>query len=221
MLSLFLLYLFSINLCYGSAITPPRGWNSWDSYGWGINETQVLNNANAMKTHLQPFGYEYIVIDAGWESNINNQSDVSLDEYGRLQPDPQRFPHGFKWLSDQIHSMGLKFGLHAFRGIYIAAVNANKSIYGTNNTVFTSEIIYDPPQWCSANNPSKNPFQSVNINKYGGQEYYNSMYEQYCNEWNVDFIKFDCVFGKKFVPDQIIAAQNAMIHECNQDNIVY
>eukprot|EP01084_Bolivina_argentea_P008157 15250_1 len=220
MFGLFVWWLFPMRICHSIATTPPRGWNSWDSYLKTINETQMLNNAKAMKTYLKPFGYEYVVIDGGWEVSPNGTT-VSIDEYGRLQPDPTRFPHGFAWLSYQIHSMGLKFGIHTNRGIYIDAVNLNASIYGTNNTAFTSQILYDPPQWCRPNDPPKKPFQSVDISKYGGQQYYNSMYDQFCNEWNIDFVKFDCVFGKAFVPEQIIAAQDAIIHYCNKNKMVY
>eukprot|EP01084_Bolivina_argentea_P008156 15249_1 len=202
--------------------TPPRGWNSWDSYTWIINETQVLNNAEAMVQYLLPFGYEYLVIDGGWMSNINNKSDVAFDEYGRLQPDKQRFPHGFKWLSGKIHSMGLKFGIHTRRGIHLNVVAANLSIYGTNNTIFTSQIVDpDNPGYCSKGNPEGTPWQSVDISRNGGQQYYNSLYENYCNEWNIDFIKFDCVFGRKLVPIQIEAAYNAEMYECKTNPPIY
>ena len=43
-----------------------------------------------------------------------------LDEYGRLQPDPKRFPSstqeaGFKKLAAYAHSKGLLFGIHTSR----------------------------------------------------------------------------------------------------------
>eukprot|EP01084_Bolivina_argentea_P080009 144974_1 len=84
-------------------LSPPRGWNSWQSYRSCINETQVIENAEAVVKYLQPYGYELIVIDGGWASGV--------DEYGRPIPDTNKYPHSkdgtFKWLSEQIHSMGL------------------------------------------------------------------------------------------------------------------
>ena len=105
------------------AQTPPRGWNSYDSYCWSVNEEQVLENAKAVQKDLLPHGYEYIVIDYLWYVDITNKSHTYIDDYGRPLPDPHRFPHsqngtGFKWLADQIHSMRLKFGIHIMRGLY-------------------------------------------------------------------------------------------------------
>ena len=45
---------------------PPMGWNSWDSFGWTVNEAQVRENAEYMAKNLKSLGYEYIVVDANW-----------------------------------------------------------------------------------------------------------------------------------------------------------
>jgi len=38
-------------------------------------------------------GYEYVTVDDCWLANTR-------DKYGKLQPDPKRFPSGMKNLSD-------------------------------------------------------------------------------------------------------------------------
>ena len=48
------------------APTPPLGWNSFDSYGVYLHEEAGLANLEAMAELLQPYGYEYFVIDNGW-----------------------------------------------------------------------------------------------------------------------------------------------------------
>ncbi len=45
------------------ALTPPMGFNSWDCYGAGINEEQLLANAEYMKENLLACGWEYVVCD--------------------------------------------------------------------------------------------------------------------------------------------------------------
>lgn len=50
-------------------------------------------------------------------------------------PDPDRWPSscngsGFTEVAQQVHAMGLKFGIHVMRGISTAAVNANSPILG-------------------------------------------------------------------------------------------
>ncbi|GLG93369.1 Probable alpha-galactosidase A, partial [Gryllus bimaculatus] len=50
-------------------------------------------------------GYEYVIIDDCWLSK-------ERDRNRRLQPDPERFPHGMKQLASYIHGKGLKFGMY-------------------------------------------------------------------------------------------------------------
>ncbi|MCU1528929.1 MAG: putative alpha-galactosidase, partial [Frondihabitans sp.] len=122
--------------------TPPRGWNSWDSFGTAITEEEVLANAAFMSANMLEFGWDTIVVDAQWfEPNArahgyNEDADVLLDEYGRPQPVPNRFPSaaggkGFAPLVAQVHDLGLKFGLHMMRGIPRRAVNAALPVEGT------------------------------------------------------------------------------------------
>uniref|UniRef100_F7BGG3 Alpha-galactosidase n=1 Tax=Macaca mulatta TaxID=9544 RepID=F7BGG3_MACMU len=51
-------------------------------------------------------GYEYLCIDDCW---MAPQRDLE----GRLQADPQRFPHGIRQLANYVHSKGLKLGIYA------------------------------------------------------------------------------------------------------------
>ena len=80
------------------AVTPPMGWNSWDCYGTTITEAEVIANAQFMAEHLLPFGWDTIVIDADWSDpaprshGYVEDAQLALDGYGRLVPDPGRFP---------------------------------------------------------------------------------------------------------------------------------
>ncbi|WP_327691531.1 ricin-type beta-trefoil lectin domain protein [Streptomyces sp. NBC_00461] len=88
------------------ALTPPLGWNSWNSFGCGVNETQVRQAADAMvSSGMKAAGYQYVVVDDCW---FNPQRDGA----GNLQADPNKFPSGMKALGDYIHSKGLKFGIY-------------------------------------------------------------------------------------------------------------
>ena len=37
---------------------PPMGWNSWDSYGTTVTESEVLANARFMAEHLKDLGLD-------------------------------------------------------------------------------------------------------------------------------------------------------------------
>ncbi len=76
-----------------------NGWCDWFMAFEHITEEEVLRNAEFAARHLEPFGLEYIQVDEGfqrwhgdWEGNA-------------------RFPHGMKWLADQIRALGLKPGI--------------------------------------------------------------------------------------------------------------
>ena len=81
---------------------PPMGWNSYDYYDTTVNEAQIRANAEYMAEHLKEYGWEYVVIDIEWYAHkAGSQRDrfqyipfsqLEMDEYSRLLPDPERFP---------------------------------------------------------------------------------------------------------------------------------
>ncbi len=94
----------------GLAPTPPMGWNSWNTFEGKISEPLIKEMTDALiESGMQAAGYNYIVIDDGWEAN-------ERDVQGNLVPDPARFPNGMKALGDYIHARGFKFGIHNCAG---------------------------------------------------------------------------------------------------------
>lgn len=116
------------------AKTPPMGWNSWDCYGPTVREHEVMANADYMAEYLEPYGWEYVVVDIRWfventRAEGYNQEDpvYVIDSFGRYMPAVNRFPSadggsGFRELADYVHDKGLKFGIHIMRGIPKVAV---------------------------------------------------------------------------------------------------
>ena len=95
--------------------TPPMGWNTWNTFGADINEKLIMDSADAIiENGLKDAGYEYVVIDDIWALK-------QRDENGRLVPDPEKFPHGMKYVADYIHSKGLKFGMYSCAGFLTCA----------------------------------------------------------------------------------------------------
>ncbi|MGA7708149.1 MAG: glycoside hydrolase family 27 protein, partial [Acidobacteriaceae bacterium] len=80
------------------ATTPPMGWNSWDSYGLTITEQQFKQNVDWLHTHLQPSGWQYVVIDEGWYLASPQKADqgYTVDANGRYVPAVDRFPSADK-----------------------------------------------------------------------------------------------------------------------------
>lgn len=71
----------------------------FDSWGYGedINEEKLFQAAKI----ASELGVEVFTVDLGWAEMI-----------GDWLPDRKKFPRGLKPLSDYVHSLGMKFGLH-------------------------------------------------------------------------------------------------------------
>jgi hypothetical protein len=201
-----LLSLLSVTARAGSqslAPTPPMGWNSWDSYGRTITETQVRANADWMAEHRKRFGWTYIVIDEGWYV-LNPEADpkdykFQISGDGRFTPVPARFNSakgdaGFKPLADYVHSLGLKFGLHIIRGIPREAVARDLPIAGSTFHAAEAADRSDTCPWNAYNYGVKD--------SPAGQAYYDSIVQLYAS-WGVDFIKADCIADHPYKPAEI------------------
>jgi alpha-galactosidase len=109
-------------------LTPPVGWNSYDSYGASITESEVLAQAQAIRTSLQPYGWNTVVIDYRWYDPQDH-----IDANGRYLPSTDKYPsatgsNGFKPLADKVHALGLGFGIHIMRGIPRTSYTSNTPI---------------------------------------------------------------------------------------------
>lgn len=88
------------------AVTPPLGWNSWNSFGCNVSESTIHQAADAMvSSGMRDAGYQYVVVDDCW-------FDPQRDAQGNLRGNASKFPSGMKALGDYIHARGLKFGIY-------------------------------------------------------------------------------------------------------------
>jgi len=230
----FFTVVFTIAICNAqttndkNAPTPPMGWNSYNAFGATVRESEIKANADFMAVNLKKYGWQYIVVDFCWSyphHPKSTQSDppqfrlkdgsyqpwISMDEYGRLLPDPNKFPSaingkGFKELADYVHKKGLKFGIHVMRGIPRQAVWAKLPIKGANG--INASMIADTTSTCSW----LNQMYGIDMSKKGAQEYLNSLLELY-TQWGVDFVKVDDLNdnkGKKYYGNEVEGYRNAI-----------
>jgi alpha-galactosidase len=95
----------------GLAARPPMGWSTWTHYQRNLTAQNVLDNACALvTTGLEAKGYQFVNIDGGWMA-------AERDAQGNLQPDPVKFPNGMLPIAQQIHRLGLKFGIFTNSGV--------------------------------------------------------------------------------------------------------
>jgi len=97
---------------------PICGWLSYYCLFEDPDEEQVLAIADFAAEHLVPFGMEYFSVEM-WQAN-HLQTAVQPNYWS---VDRRKFPHGMKWLMDEIRKRGLKPGLWAV-------------LFGTGDEVF-------------------------------------------------------------------------------------
>lgn len=86
-------------------LTPPIGWNGWNSWARNIDGEKVIASASSMVSKgLSNHGWTYINIDDTWEGQRGGR-------YNGLQAN-EKFPE-FKKMIDKIHAMGLKLGVYS------------------------------------------------------------------------------------------------------------
>ena len=213
------------------ALTPPMGWNSCDCYGPAVNEEQLLGNAQYMADHLKEYGWQYVVCDIQWSEPTAGKFDpdyvpfawLTLDEYGRQLPAPERFPSaaggkGFGPIAEKIHSLGLKFGIHIMRGVPRLAVHQHLPVKGTQTTC---DKIASSTSICKWNTD----MYGVDARKEGAQAYYDSIFELYAS-WGVDFVKVDDICNTNAYPHNPYSAEKEIemirkaMDRCGRDMVL-
>jgi alpha-galactosidase len=94
------------------ALTPPMGWNSWNCWGGAVSQDRVASSARVfVEKGLRDHGWTYINIDDGWQGERGGSLNA-------IQPN-SKFAD-MKALGEQIHALGLKFGIYStpWRGTY-------------------------------------------------------------------------------------------------------
>ncbi len=163
--------------------TPPMGWNSYDSFGASITESEVVQQAGALRAQLQPFGWNQVVVDYRWYD-----PEDAIDSNGRFLPSPTKFPSatgtvGLGSLADKVHALGLGFGIHIMRGIPRKAVTANAAIAGSSYHATDAANTSDACPW-------DQHMWGVAGDAPAGQAWYDALFAQYA-QWGIDFVKID------------------------------
>ncbi|QNP69065.1 alpha-galactosidase [Streptomyces roseirectus] len=81
----------------------PVLFNSWEATNFDISEEQQL----VLARKAADIGVELFVVDDGW-FGARTSDRAGLGDWA---PNPDRFPQGLKPLADQVHGLGMQFGI--------------------------------------------------------------------------------------------------------------
>lgn len=157
---------FQIKIGDTIALTPPIGWNGWNSWAHQIDREKVLASARAMiSSGLSQFGWSYVNIDDTWQG-IRSGKDFALQ--------PNKKFDEFKAMVDTIHRMGLKVGLYSTPYISTyAGYPGGSSDYPTGGE--THELI----------SKNRQPFMRIATHRFEEVD------ARQMAAWGVDFLKYD------------------------------
>ncbi len=147
------------------SLTPPIGWNGWNSWAREIDQQKVIASADAMvKMGLANHGWTYINIDDAWQGHRGGK-------YNAIQPN-EKFP-GFKKMADYIHGLGLKLGVYSTPWIISYAG------YPGGSSNFESGVFPD------AVRDNKRNFRYIGKHRFEKEDALQMA------EWGVDYLKYD------------------------------
>jgi alpha-galactosidase len=148
------------------SLTPPLGWNGWNSWAEKIDREKVIASAEAMVNKgLHDHGWMYINIDDSWQGLRGGKLNA-------LQPN-EKFPD-IKGMVDHIHSLGLKAGIYSTPYVYSYA-----GYVGASSDFEMGGEKHQPVK--------KNRISSGPIGKYRFET--NDALQM--AEWGFDYLKYD------------------------------
>lgn len=186
------------------ALTPPMGWNSWNCCGGQVSGEKVRAAARAMVAlGLREHGWSYVNIDDGWQGARGGP-------FNAIQPNA-KFAD-MRGLADEVHSLGLKFGIYStpwrasfYAHIGSSADDADGGYDWLKAGAHTEVGRYAYPQgrsrleeqaWLSSlgRRLTRNRIRRINrdLRRFGRFSFVAQDVRQWA-EWRVDFLKYDWV----------------------------
>lgn len=85
--------------------------DNWNSFGCDVSEGLLQASAALIVDYgLKDLGYQYVILDDCWSNG--------RDGNGTLVVDGIKFPNGMAAVANDIHDLGLKFGMYSSAGVY-------------------------------------------------------------------------------------------------------
>lgn len=181
------------------------GYTSWYNYYGGITEKQLMRDLEGLATVGDKA--DIFQIDDGYQTKVGDWKTIKTDLY----------PHGMRYLTDNIHAKGYKAGL------WMAPFNAAKD----------SKVVAEHPEWLIKDNRGKFELGSI---AWGGAytldfyipeaaAYIRSCFDTVFNDWNFDMVKLDFLYSICRTPrynksrGQIMTEAMEFLRDCLGDKI--
>jgi alpha-galactosidase len=154
----------------------PMGWWSWTAFYGGINEGEVLTNADWLASHLKRLGYDFCHLDEGYQ--------YARGEYATANA--TQFPHGMRTLGYKIVNDGLTFA------IWTAPFEVSERAWVYQH--HKDWLVHDAqgqPIYIGRVGRNGDRLYALDTTNPGAQAYLRHTYQVLTREWGVRYIKLD------------------------------
>lgn len=181
------------------------GYTSWYNYFQNITEDIIIRDLNG----LDPYKDQVSIfqIDDGYETFIGDW----------LDPNPEKFPKGMKYIADEIHKKGYK------AGIWLAPFNCQK----------ISRMAKEHPDWLIRHENGEPMIGCIawggaytfDIYNEGVRAYLKEVFDVVLNEWGYDMVKLDFLYSQCIKPrhgksrGEIMCDAMEFLRECVGDKL--
>jgi alpha-galactosidase len=138
---------------------PYMSWDSW-AYNTHVDEQTLRANAQIAAN----LGVELFIVDLGWARAI-----------GDWHEDSKKFPSGLRALSDYVHSLGMKFGLH----------------FALAEAMSSSPVLKNNPDWMASESDGYHGAKSLCLSNRPTQQWVVQQALRLIDDYDVDWLLQD------------------------------
>ena len=165
------------------AALPGAPWVSYDI--WSTDANDAEKNILDEVRFAAAMGVELFYLDASWYKGSSTRGDGDWGKgLGSYIEDRSKFPHGLRYLSDQVHAAGMKFGLWVGPNIVDATLVPHEIPLSWLASVDGKRAELKIPTW-------ENTCVQVCMGSTGYAEHLKQALVKLVEDYNLDWIKWD------------------------------
>lgn len=155
----------------------PTGWSSWYYFFDNVTEADVVDNLDWLSEHREQVPLDIVQLDDGFQSQVGDWLRVN-----------ERFPHGHRWLVEQIEERGFRAGL------WLAPFLAHPR----------SSVVREHPDWVLRTRSGRPVRAGYNWNSFvvaldpthpAVIEYVQSVVRRAVQDWGYRYLKLDFLYA--------------------------
>ena len=167
-------------------LTPALEGAPWVSYNiWSTDAKDVEKNILGEIPFAAAMGMDLFYLDASWYKGSSTRGNGDWGKgIGSYTEDRSKFPRGLRYLSDQVHAAGMKFGLWVGPNIVDSALVPHEIPLSWLALVDGKQAELKIPTW-------ENTCVQVCIGSTGYAEHLKQSLAKLVEDYNLDWIKWD------------------------------